>query len=180
VVPSSRSCHSTKSLRDSGAVRLGLSAVRRGALVGSAFLEDRAVGGVIKLTAPRLIETHDGPPLTSKIPARLVMSTVVTWDRTTMILTRASKESRLDNRDPRSGYGIRKLYAVAQMPSESLSRRSCSMCCRWPAKSLKYLMGQNVKSPFSNIRAETFKLHLCSSQIADANRWKHSPGTKSP
>jgi hypothetical protein len=40
-------------------------------------------------------------------------------------------------------------------------------------KPLKSLMGQNVKSPFSNIRAGTFKLHRCSSRIAG------SP-TKSP
>ena len=48
-------------------------------------------------------------------------------------------------------------------------------------KPLKSLMGQNVKSPFSNIRAGTFKLHPCSSRIADANRRRKSrPATKSP
>ena len=48
-------------------------------------------------------------------------------------------------------------------------------------KPLKSLMGQNVKSPFSNIRAGTFKLHLRSSSIADANRrsFKSRPATKS-
>ena len=44
------------------------------------------------------------------------------------------------------------------------------MCCRLPAKPLKCLMGQNVKSPFSNMRARTFKLHPCSSQTAAPNR----------
>jgi hypothetical protein len=47
-------------------------------------------------------------------------------------------------------------------------------------KPLKSLMGQNVKSPFSNIRAGTFKLYLCSSRIADANRRKSRPAPKSP
>ena len=48
------------------------------------------------------------------------------------------------------------------------------------AKLLKCLMGQNVKSPFSNIRAETFKLHPYSSRIVDANRWKSCLAPKSP
>ena len=42
------------------------------------------------------------------------------------------------------------------------------------------LMGQNVKSPFSNIRAGTFKLYPCLSRIADPNRRKSRPATKSP
>ena len=42
---------------------------------------------------------------------------------------------------------------------------------------LKFLMGQNVKSPFSNIRAGTFKLHLRSSRI---DRQKSGLVTKSP
>ena len=47
-------------------------------------------------------------------------------------------------------------------------------------KPLKVLMGQNVKSPFSNIRAGTFKLHLCLRRIADANRRTSRPAIKSP
>src|SRR6516162_9427932 len=41
-------------------------------------------------------------------------------------------------------------------------------------------MGQNVKSPLSNIRAETSKLHPCSSRLADADRRKSGPVLKSP
>ena len=44
-------------------------------------------------------------------------------------------------------------------------------------KPLKFLMGQNVKSPFGNIRAGTSKLHLHSSRI---DRQKSGPVTKSP
>ena len=63
---------------------------------------------------------------------------------------------------------------------EALSRRSCRGSAVVPFKPLKSLMGQNVKSPFSNIHAGTFKLHLCSSRIADANRRKFGLGAKSP
>ena len=42
---------------------------------------------------------------------------------------------------------------------------------------LEFLMGQNVKSPFRNIRARTSKLHLRSSRI---DRQKSGPVTKSP
>jgi hypothetical protein len=44
----------------------------------------------------------------------------------------------------------------------------CALCTR--LNSLKSRMGQNVKSPFSNIRAETFKLCSRSSQLGVANR----------
>ena len=46
---------------------------------------------------------------------------------------------------------------------------------RLPAKPLKYLMGQNVKSPFSNIHARTFKLYPCSTPITDLNRRNSVP-----
>jgi hypothetical protein len=63
---------------------------------------------------------------------------------------------------------------------EALTRRSCHVAAVVLLKPLKSLMGQNVKSPFSNIHAGTFKLHLCSSRIVDANRRKFDLGTKSP
>jgi sRNA-binding protein len=50
------------------------------------------------------------------------------------------------------------------------------------ANSLKLQMGQNVKSPFSNIRAITFKLRSNPSRIAVASRLacKSRPMAKSP
>jgi hypothetical protein len=53
---------------------------------------------------------------------------------------------------------------------ETLSRKSCRGRSLLMLKPLKPLMGQNVKSPFSNIRAVTSKLYSRSSRILGANR----------
>ena len=49
-----------------------------------------------------------------------------------------------------------------------------------PLNPLKFLMGQNVKPPFSNIHAGTFKLYFGSGRIADGNHRMRGPVTKSP
>src|SRR5438067_13331246 len=71
-------------------------------------------------------------------------------------------------------------YAVGQGLVVKPRAEVVECAAAWPAKPLKCLMGQNVKSPFSNIRAGTFKLHPCSSRIADANRTFNSRPAKSP
>jgi hypothetical protein len=68
---------------------------------------------------------------------------LVSWDRTTIILTRESKELRLDNREPEVGYERGRSILSANVSREA--RRAEVVC--WPAKPLKYLMVQNVKSP---------------------------------
>jgi hypothetical protein len=98
-------CHCTKSLRDSCEVRPVLSTAPTEAMVGR---RRGALSGASRSRRPhREYYTTDnsntGRPIASHQMKHERSDHLVTWDRTTIILTRGSKEFRLDNREPRSG-----------------------------------------------------------------------------
>src|SRR6266446_2537959 len=84
-------------------------------------------------------------------------------------LDEETEQFRLATRELRSRQNRFALY-VAPKPCREAHHAEVVECCLFAEpNSLKSWMGQNVKSPFGNIRAGTYRLNSCSTGIAVAN-----------
>ena len=161
------SCHGTKSLRDSGGCGLVLTAVPE----------------IPVVTVVAHASSHTSRAATSLKTKIIRSGNAVTRESTTIdCLDEQIKKVQLGLPRLSKSESIALCCRSSQRLSGTSSRTSCRSRSLATRNSLKSWMGQNVNSPFSNIRAVTFKLCLRSTRIAlgKSSGLQLTPVTKTP
>jgi hypothetical protein len=168
------SCHCTKSLCDSGEVRPVLSTAATEAIVGRGR---SALSGASSSRRPH----HEYYVTDNSNTGRPIASHQIKHEQSDHL---AQNDNYLDERIKRVSASTTESLEVGYERERSMlsaNVRYRAEVVPWPAKPLKYLMGQNVKSPYlATFVPERLSCIPVRLPMTDLNRRKLCPATKSP